>query len=216
MARSKAKSTMKRTPLPNQRMATTKKPTIKFSNSKSIAKPQKFKMSAATRRIMAISKDTVISRLKKQVKKDTNKKFKSNYTVESLGRKPGRGRDTPWIELPEPQALLYQDEKSVETYTRYRNYYAPLQELKKTKNMTWKAIHAIYAESFPDRTVPKSEKVISAGASSSYHRLCVIIEAENEAVALAEATENPEFVFPDEEDDGDDEDDEGALDGQAK
>ncbi|KAF7950676.1 uncharacterized protein EAE97_002228 [Botrytis byssoidea] len=175
MAKVKAKPTMKRTPLPNQRMATTKKPAIKSSNSKSIAKPQRFKMSAATRRI-----------------------WLSDYTVESLGRKSGRGRDTPWIELPEPEALLYQDEKSVESYTHYLN-----------------SIHAVYAELFPDRTVPKSEKVISAGASSSYHRLCVIIEAENEAVALAEAIENPEFVFPEEEDDGD-EDDNRALDGQAK
>ncbi|TGO38845.1 hypothetical protein BHYA_0066g00330 [Botrytis hyacinthi] len=140
MARVKAKTTMKRTPLSNQRMATTKKPTIKSSNSKSTAKPKNFKMSAAARRIMSVSKDTVISRLKTQVKKDTNKKFKSGYTVESIGRKPRRGRGTPWIEFPELEALLYQDEKSAETYTYYRNYYAPLQELKKTKNMTWKAI----------------------------------------------------------------------------
>ncbi|THV52546.1 hypothetical protein BGAL_0076g00310 [Botrytis galanthina] len=209
MAKVKAKTTMKRTPLPNQRMASTKKPTIKSSNSESIANPQKFKMSAATREIMSISKDNVISRRKTQVKKDANKRFKSNDTVESLGRKPRRGRDTPWIELPEPEDLLYQDENSVKVYAYYRNYYAPLQELKKTKNMTWKAIHAIYAEQFPDRTFPKSKNVISAGASSYYHRLCVIMDAENEAIALAEATQNPEFVFPDDDDD----DDESALDG---
>lgn len=247
MAGVKAKTTMKRTPLPNQRMASTKKPTIKSFNSESIANPQKFKMSAATRKIMSISKDNVISRRKTQVKKDANKKFKSNDTVESLGRKPRRGRGTPWIELPEPEDLLYQDENSVKVYAYYRNCkcrmtscqvilfpihvkvtwrhsigrnllntifpflidYAPLQELKKTKNMSWKAIHAIYAEQFPDRTFPKSENVISAGASSYYHRLCVIMDAENEAIAQAEATQNPEFVFPDDDDD----DDESALDG---
>ncbi|KAF7884766.1 uncharacterized protein EAF02_005102 [Botrytis sinoallii] len=217
MTRVKAKTTMKRTPLPDQRMATTKKPTIKSPNSKPTAKPRKFKMSAASRMIISISKDTIVSRVKAQVKKDSNKISKSRgTTVASLGKKSQKGRELPCLELPKPEALLYQNEETVKYYTHYYNYYAPLQELKKGKNMTWNAIHAIYAEHFSDRTFPKTGNVISAAASESYHRLCVIIEAENEAVALAEVTENPEFVFPDEEDDEDDEDDERALDGQAK
>ncbi|KAF7886604.1 uncharacterized protein EAF01_011282 [Botrytis porri] len=219
MARVRAKTTMKRTPLPDQRMATTKEPTIKSSNSKSTAEPRKFKMSAASRRIFSISQQTVVSRLKAQVKKDSNKKSTSTRTtVESLGKKSQKGREHPWLELPKPEDLLYQDEKNVEYYTHYYNYYAPLQDLKKKENMTWNAILAIHAEHFPGRKVPPSTNALSDRACTYYHKLCVILEAEKEAVALAEDTENPEFVFPDEEDDEDEDDEhnERALEGQAK
>ncbi|TGO45353.1 hypothetical protein BCON_0400g00030 [Botryotinia convoluta] len=203
---------MNRTPLPDQRMATTKKTTIK--SSKSTAKPRKVTMSAASRRINAISKHTIIGRIKAQVQKDTNKKFKSNRTAaQSLGKKSQRGRELPWLELPEPETLLHQDEKTLEFYIFHRNHYAPLQHLKKTMNMTWDAIQAIHAEHFPDKLVPKSGNVLSSCASSYYHKLWVIIEAEKESVTLAEATQNPQFVFPDEEDDEDDEYSGSYLDG---
>ncbi|KAF5867635.1 uncharacterized protein Bfra_010610 [Botrytis fragariae] len=205
--RVKAKTTMKRTPLPDQRMATTKRP----------AKPRKYTQSAASRRIIDICKQTIISRVRVQFKKDANKKIKSSYTtVESLGKESSKGGDLAWIEPPEPETFLYQDEKTLEYYNYYRNYYAPLQELKKTKNMTWNAIQAIHVEHFPDKHVPKSRNGLSARAYSCYHGLCVVIEAEKEAVALAEATQNPEFVFPNDDDDDDDEYNGRALDGQAK
>ncbi|KAF7951832.1 hypothetical protein EAE96_007130 [Botrytis aclada] len=164
----KGKTTMNRTRLPDQKMANTKKTPTKAPN--------------------AIIELTIIGKIKAQVRKDTNKKSKSNRTTaQSLGMKSRRGCELPWLELPEPAALLHQDELTLEVYTYHYNYFAPLQHLKKTIKMTWGAVHAVHAEHFPDRLVPKNEKVLSSYASDYYHILWVIVEDEKESVAVAEA-----------------------------
>ncbi|TEY29605.1 hypothetical protein BOTCAL_0929g00050 [Botryotinia calthae] len=122
MTRVKRKTTMGCTPLPDQRMIAPKNTTIKSSNSN--AKPCKFLMTAASRRIQVLSKDTIIGKRKSQVPKDTNQKSKSSQTnAKTLGKKSQRDRELPWLELPQPETLLHLEEKTLEFYIHHRNYF---------------------------------------------------------------------------------------------
>ncbi|TGO23786.1 hypothetical protein BPAE_0122g00090 [Botrytis paeoniae] len=205
-------------------------------SSKSKTKPHKVTMSVASRRINAISKYTSIGKIKAQIKKDTNKQsspivLPSNLLERSLNKVAS----FLGLSFPSPKLFCIKMRRlwniilitatvswrhSIERNPLNANCshvdYAPLQDLKKTKNMTWNAIQAIHVERFPDKLVPKSGNVLSSCASSYYHKLWVIIEAEKQNVASAQATQNPEFVFPDDDDDEDYVYNERALDIQAK
>lgn len=122
MTRVKRKTTMSPTPSPNQRINIPKNTTTNESPNSS-AKPHRFLMTAASRRIQVLSKDTVNGRRKAQVQKDTNQKSKSSQTnAKSLGKKSQRGHELPWLELFEPKTLLHVNEKTLESYVHHHNY----------------------------------------------------------------------------------------------
>ncbi|KAM0154056.1 hypothetical protein ACHAPG_006756 [Botrytis cinerea] len=172
MTRVKRKTTMSPTPSPNQRINIPKNTTTNESPNSS-AKPHRFLMTAASRRIQVLSKDTVNGRRKAQVQKDTNQKSKSSQTnAKSLGKKSQRGHELPWLELFEPKTLL----------------------------------HIIHADYFPNERIVKDGTSLSSRASRYFHKISVIVEAENESIASAEDSCNLEFVFPDDDVDEDDKD----------
>lgn len=122
MTRIKRKTSTDHTPSPNQRMIIPKNTTTTSESPNSNVKPRRFLMTAASRRIQVLIKDTVIGRSKVQAQKDTNQKSKSSQTnARSLGKKSQRGRELSWLELPELKTPLHLDEKTLESYIHHRN-----------------------------------------------------------------------------------------------
>lgn len=74
------------------------------------------KRSAASRRLLDISRGSIINKIKAQVTKDLMEKHGKKGSSELLGRKGQRGRDLSYMHLPAPEDMHYLDEQNLEYY----------------------------------------------------------------------------------------------------
>lgn len=73
--------------------------------------------------------------------------------------------------------------------------------------MPWTQVLGLYPAYFPEEPAPKGATTLSSRASRTFARLAKLLEFETEKAEEAQDAENPQFVFPDEECDGDEDED---------
>ncbi|KAI9644985.1 hypothetical protein NHQ30_007020 [Ciborinia camelliae] len=185
----KEKATGDHNPLPDQGEtdAASKDAAVNSSSTVNNAKPstKKLKKSPNSRRILALSKLVGVHKAKA-----TN----------------GKGKGIPYTKCKEPDTFQYLDNNQKELYSLLYMWYSKVQDLKKGR--TWNDVLVEdYAKHFPEEPkieLKNGQNSISKRYSNYKKWMDAIVEIEEEAAALAEATENPEFVFPDEDEDEDD------------